>query len=222
MGSVAPLTLCARMIRFAPLLSLAPLALPAAAPAFEECQRIADDEARLACYDQVQQDAEPPAAEPPPPPVPAQPAPPPTPAVAPPVTPASPAPVPTTPPAATAPQAPAADAPSDVRQVKVATPLEAFGAETLPVELKPLIMPEEQLTAIDAQVVRFKRNALDQVMVWLDNGQVWQQLGTRDLLFDYKGEKDLPYAVTIKRKWLSGYRMTAEKTRATVTVKRIR
>ena len=80
----------------------------------------------------------------------------------------------------------------------------------------------DPIDEMEAVVVRVDENPYGKLTIWLDNGQVWQQLGTRDLLFDYKGEKDLPYAVTIKRKWLSGYRMTAEKTRATVTVKRIR
>ena len=115
-------------------------------------------------------------------------------------------------------QAPAA--PSTAPVVSQALLQEAFGAEQLPKDKRPSVMPNEELEQLSSVATKVRRNALDKVTVWLANGQVWRQ--TDGYYFPIDDGENLNIPVVLDRKLFSGYKLSPVDSRRAITVKRIR
>ena len=204
-----------RVVRVLTIIFLTSAGVSQADDSLDWCRAIDDDARRLACFDEVL--ANPPAQAPglkgeiPEAGVPADP---------PPIEPSpkTPTPAPSTPkpsPAASQSSPPKA-AEASVDQLLV----DAFGAEQLPAEKRPSVMPSGELKMLEATVVKVRRSEGGSVTVTLANGQVWQQ--TDFFYFPVEDGDGLSVPVEIKRRIFSGYKLSPTDSRRTIAVERIR
>lgn len=93
---------------------------------------------------------------------------------------------------------------------------DAFGAEQLP-KGHQILKPEEPQNELKGTITELLTDAFGNIVVVLDNGQVWRQTDSASLPPVRVGD-----AVTIQRGILGSFRMTFVKQRRTVEVKRFR
>jgi hypothetical protein len=92
----------------------------------------------------------------------------------------------------------------------------AFGAEALPADLKP-DSKTESIDELEGAVSEVFYSPLKEIIVVLENGQMWRQSDTTRVGTVKKGDK-----VLIKKRTLSGYRMTFVRQKRSIDIKRFR
>lgn len=92
-----------------------------------------------------------------------------------------------------------------------------FGAEDVP-ELRA-DREKDRLSSITATTTKITINSLNVATFYLDNGQVWRQLGSDDVV--YRGKKD-PQSVEIKRGALANYMLKVDGFARPLRVQRIK
>ena len=95
----------------------------------------------------------------------------------------------------------------------------AFGAEMLATDTRPPI-PGKKLESFSAAVVLVQPHLRDKIIVKLDNGQVWRQSDSRRSL--QLSTENGPHAVTLERGWLNSYWMIDQQTDQRMAVLRVR
>jgi hypothetical protein len=92
----------------------------------------------------------------------------------------------------------------------------AFGADGLPAD-KRTTSADDSVDQLDGTVGEVFYSALKEIILVLDNGQMWRQTDGVSLPPVRKGDQ-----VVIKKRMLSGYRLTLVRQRRTIDVKRYR
>ena len=95
---------------------------------------------------------------------------------------------------------------------------EEFGAEVLPQEREK--KKSERLSEITSGVAAIDVVRYDKLVITLDNGQVWRQLNSDSETVLVPGDPQ-QYSVKIKRSFMGSYRMTIKELRRTIRVTRV-
>ncbi|MEQ1930583.1 MAG: hypothetical protein ABL957_08620 [Parvularculaceae bacterium] len=96
---------------------------------------------------------------------------------------------------------------------------ENFGGEAVP-EIRAA-QDEKRLKTITATATSIKVNSIKQATLVLDNGQVWKQLESDDENLGHPKDGK-PYTVTIKRATFGNYMATVEELNRTIRVTRVK
>jgi hypothetical protein len=96
--------------------------------------------------------------------------------------------------------------------------VDAFGASTVAPDKRPAkAQGEEALDTLQATIKEILRGPLGELIVVLDNDQIWRQTEPGTLPVVRVGDQ-----VTLKKRLLSGFFMTLERQRRTIAVRRFR
>jgi hypothetical protein len=101
-----------------------------------------------------------------------------------------------------------------------ATP-QQFGAENLPATKQKVEEAKEEVDSISAGVTEYAYTPLGKFIVFLDNGQVWRQIqGDADRAQFHKSPTD--NKVTISRGWIGSYNLTLNDGNKAFKVERVK
>lgn len=110
-----------------------------------------------------------------------------------------------------------AEADRKAAEIKAAqAKVDAFGAVGLPADQKPAVK-SDSVDELEGTVEEVFFSPLKEIIVVLDNGQMWRQTDQAPVSTVRKGDK-----VVIKKKTISGFRLTFVRQRRAIDVRRYR